>query len=274
MAVIAHLSDLHFGRHDPAAVEALLADLAANPPDILVNSGDSTQRSRRWQWALASDFLQRLPGQRICVPGNHDIPLFNLVARFLSPLAGFRRHLTADEFPSCTSPSVAILGVNTARPLILNPLGFWKDGSFSDAQLEEIPRFFAGIDDGAMRILVAHHPLIPPLRDKPRHHIVWRAAEALNVMGRCGVDVVLSGHLHLSYRRVANASGRDLLCIQASTAVSGRRRHGHRNAYNRITVHSRSELSLEVRDFNGRAFEQSAAEKWQRNGNCWSLAGS
>ncbi|MGA2497284.1 MAG: metallophosphoesterase [Tepidisphaeraceae bacterium] len=278
MTTIVHISDLHFGRHDPAATQALAVDIAAIRPDVIVNSGDFTQRSRRRQWALARDFVATLPAPQVCVPGNHDIPLFDVFRRILSPLGRFRSCITTEPYPVWTSAGAAIVGVCTARPIILNPLGFWKDGALSDAQLAEIAARLAPADPSALRVVAAHHPLVPPRDEKPRHHLVWRVRQALDAFADCGVDVVLSGHLHLSYtdESLGHHSGtrRSILCIQAGTAISSRRRSRHPNAFNRILVHSRDHVGVEVREFDGGAFVARRTTDWQRVNGIWRMSGS
>src|SRR6185503_12471780 len=100
MRTIAHISDVHFGRTDPAVVEGLIKDLSEREPSLLVVSGDFTQRARERQYAAAAAFLKRLPAPQLVVPGNHDIPLFDIVRRFFFPLARYRRHITADLRPA------------------------------------------------------------------------------------------------------------------------------------------------------------------------------
>src|SRR5436190_16940942 len=96
MRTIAHISDLHFGRLDPPVAEGLVADLADRKPSLLVVSGDFTQRAREGQFRAAADFLKRLPTPQLLVPGNHDIPLYNLIRRFFFPLDRYRR-IIGDE---------------------------------------------------------------------------------------------------------------------------------------------------------------------------------
>ncbi len=276
MTTIAHISDLHFGRHDPATADALAADIAVIRPDVIVNSGDFTQRSRRAQWTLARDFMAGLPGPQIRVPGNHDIPLFDVIRRILSPLGRFRSYITAEAYPTWTNDDVAIVGVCTARPIILNPFGFWKDGALSDEQLADVCTRLGPAGPTLLRTVVAHHPLVPPRNEQTRHHLVWRVRQALDAFADCGVDVVLSGHLHLSYAddSLAHHPGtpRSILCIQAGTGVSSRRRSHHRNAYNRILVHARQSLTVEVREFDGRAFVPAQTTTWSRLDGVWHQA--
>src|SRR3954471_6899322 len=119
MRTIAHISDLHFGRIDPPVVEALAADLAAHKPDLLVVSGDFTQRARAGQYKAAAEFLKRLPKPQLVVPGNHDIPMYDwfFLPRFLAPLRNYRRYITRDLRPFYQDDELVVLGINTARSL-------------------------------------------------------------------------------------------------------------------------------------------------------------
>src|SRR3984893_1388274 len=99
MRTVVHLSDLHFGRVDPRLVPPLVQTIQAIAPDLIAVSGDLTQRARRSQFVQARAFLERLPFPRIIVPGNHDVPLYNIVARFLNPLADYRRYIAHDLEP-------------------------------------------------------------------------------------------------------------------------------------------------------------------------------
>src|SRR5438445_2755469 len=132
MPVIAHISDLHFGTEDPAVAEGLLADLATQQPALVVNSGDLTQRARAGQFRAARAFLDRIPFPQLTVPGNHDIPFYDVARRFLSPLSRYRRYITPDLAPRFESEQFVVLGVNTARSAT------WKNGRISLEQIEEI----------------------------------------------------------------------------------------------------------------------------------------
>mgnify|MGYP001795445583 CR=1 FL=1 len=94
MRTIVHLSDIHFGRVDPRLLAPLIHTIGAIAPDLVAISGDLTQRARRAQFRQARAFLGQLPFRTLVVPGNHDVPLFNLAARFVDPFGGSRRHLT------------------------------------------------------------------------------------------------------------------------------------------------------------------------------------
>ena len=123
MTRIVHLSDLHFGAHDERLVEAVEWQVDQLKPDLVVISGDFTQRARTEQFRDACDFLDRLRdhGHEVLgVPGNHDVPLYDVLRRFLSPLARYRRFIDDSLCPFVELPGVAVLGINTARSLTFN----------------------------------------------------------------------------------------------------------------------------------------------------------
>ncbi|HLN07977.1 MAG TPA: metallophosphoesterase family protein, partial [Xanthobacteraceae bacterium] len=214
MRTIAHLSDLHFGRLDRATVPPLIAAIAAAKPDIVVVSGDLTQRAHRQEFADARAFLADLPSPQIVVPGNHDVPLYNVVARMLRPLARYRRCISGDLEPFYADDEIAVLGVNTARSLT------FKNGRINRQQVDRSCARFAPCGPGVTRIIVTHHPFdVPATGDT--HGLLGRAGMAMAAFARHGVDLILSGHLHVS--RVSDSvarykvAGRTLLVIQAGT---------------------------------------------------------
>src|SRR5256714_4607423 len=119
MPRIVHLSDLHFGRVNPILIDPLIRAVVKVEPDLVAVSGDLTQRARSYQFQQARSFLDALPKPQIIVPGNHDIPLHNVFARFLEPLTKYKRYIAEDLNPIYEDEEVAIVGVNTARSLVL-----------------------------------------------------------------------------------------------------------------------------------------------------------
>src|SRR4051812_24038963 len=132
MRPIIHLSDLHFGRIDPAILEPLLEFIGEVKPDLVAISGDLTQRARTTEFLAAKEFLAAIPFPQIVVPGNHDVPLHNLFARFARKLDRYRRYITADLQPVFADSEVVAVGVNTARALT------WKDGRINRRQLKRL----------------------------------------------------------------------------------------------------------------------------------------
>jgi 3',5'-cyclic AMP phosphodiesterase CpdA len=226
---IAHLSDLHFGRTDPDVVRGAIDAVNRLKPDLVVVSGDLTQRARSHQFRAARAFLDRLPQPQIVVPGNHDVPLWNLFARGLSPLRKYRRTITRDLEPFFADDEIAVLGLNTARSLTI------KDGRINRHQIDvAVARFSAGAPH-CLHILVTHHPFDQP--DKgDAGDIVGRAVMAMTAIGN-RVDLILSGHLHLagSDSSAQRYPGSGALLVLAGTATSTRRR-GEANAFNLLEV--------------------------------------
>ena len=132
---IAHISDIHFGAEDPPVVDALRRDLLEQPYDLLVVSGDFTQRARPEQYRAAMRFVSSLPGPQLYVPGNHDIPLYDVFRRFTRPTGRYRRHVDADLTPIFEDEQLLVIGLNTARPWSWTLDGFWKDGRIGAKQL-------------------------------------------------------------------------------------------------------------------------------------------
>ena len=113
MARLLHLSDLHFGAHDPVVVEGLERQIDEETPDLVVISGDFTQRARTEQFEEACKFLERLreAGHDVlAVPGNHDVPLYDVLRRFLSPLTRYKRFIDETLCPYHELKGVSLLG--------------------------------------------------------------------------------------------------------------------------------------------------------------------
>jgi len=264
MRTIAHISDLHFGRIDAPVAEALVADLNGRAPALLVISGDLTQRARRRQYEQAAAYLRRLPTPQIVVPGNHDVPLWDVARRFLRPLHRYRRYITDDLFPSYRDDELFVLGVNTARSFTRT------SGWLSEGQLREIHDRTCAVPAGVFKVLVTHHPFIPAPR-KPSSDVIIGGEDALGRQEACGIDMLLAGHLHLAYhddvRAHHRSARRSVLSVQAGTATSTRRRH-EPNAYNWITVSPRL-VTVAVRAWNGARFEESLVTRYERTDLEW-----
>lgn len=266
MRTIAHISDLHFGRLDAPVAEGLVADLASRKPDLLVVSGDLTQRARPSQYRQATDFLKRLPTPQLVVPGNHDIPLFNIVARFATPLRNYTRLVTRDLHPVYEDDELMVVGLNSARSFTRT------SGWLNSKQLAfAVDRLEAA--RGKFKVLVTHHPFFPPPR-RPDADVIIGGERYLQALRDVHVDLVLSGHLHLAYhddlRSHYKASRRGILSVQAGTATSTRRR-GEPNAYNWMTV-SPELCTVAVRAWQDGAFTESLVTRYECDADGWRKA--
>lgn len=266
MRTIAHISDLHFGRTDRDVLEGLKRAIVASKPDILVVSGDLTQRAKRREFLEAKQFLAALPQPQIVVPGNHDVPLYNVLARWLKPLANFRRFISSDLRPFYRDAEVAVLGINTARSFTL------KNGRINRAQVAHACAAFAPIKDSVVRIVVTHHPFALP-DNGSRHAILGRAKMAMTAFAECNVDVVLSGHLHVTQAVTSEGlyTGEQAsLLVQAGTATSSRRRD-EPNAFNLLRL-TTDRIEIERHAWVKSGFNAVATKRFCRTAAGWLTA--
>ena len=266
MRTLVHLSDLHFGRVDPALLEPLKACIARLGPDLVVVSGDLTQRARSREFQAARAFLDALPQPQIVVPGNHDVPLYNVLSRFFTPLDKYQSYVTSDLAPEYVDDHIAVLGINTARSLT------FKDGHIGHAQIERLRARLASLPASLIKVIVTHHPF-----DLPQHFdeddLVKRAPLAMDMFAGCGVDLLLAGHLHASHSGNTAArykiAGYAALMVQAGTATSTRGR-GESNSFNVIRIGA-GRITVERYGWQegGAAFELAGAETFARRGGVW-----
>jgi 3',5'-cyclic AMP phosphodiesterase CpdA len=225
MSVLLQVSDPHFGTEQPPVVEALAALAHQQRPDLVVLSGDITQRARPVQFQAARAFVDRLGVPALVVPGNHDIPLFDVWTRLRRPYA---RHIAAfgcDLEPVHASPDLMVVCVNTTRA--------WRhqDGEVSALQVDRVARFLAGAAAAQLRVVVVHQPVAVTRAEDARHRLRGHAA-ALQRWAAAGADLVMGGHIHLPYVMVLPGLARPMWAVQAGTAVSSRLRKGAPNSVN------------------------------------------
>jgi 3',5'-cyclic AMP phosphodiesterase CpdA len=267
MARLIHLSDLHFGAHDPAIVDAVEQQVNEADPDLVVISGDLTQRAKTEQFQQACRFLERLRDNGhdvLAVPGNHDVPLYDVLRRFLSPLTRYMRFVDDTLCPLYELPGATVLGINTARSFT------FKDGRISHEQMEFIRKTFERTDPQAMRILVTHHPLFALPVGEELARAVGRSELALDAIGEAGVDMLLAGHNHLasihSAKDLVTRAG-PALVIQAGTATSTRVRE-QPQSFNRIETGENS-ATVTVFTWRGEDFAAEDTQKFEQQGDHW-----
>lgn len=249
MSVVLQISDPHFGTEVPEVVDALLAFARAQNPSVVVVSGDITQRARKAQFAAARRFLDQLgpPTQpRLVVPGNHDIPLFDLPARLLAPYGNYMHAFGEALEPSYESDQLLVVCVNTTR---------WfrrKHGEVSDEQIARVARRLRRARPEQLRIVVTHQPL-RVIRPRDQNNLLRGHAVAARAWCEAGADMLMGGHIHLPYvRRLSELwpeLTRETWVVQAGTAVSKRVRDGIPNSVNVVRVQPNMQCAIERWDY-------------------------
>jgi 3',5'-cyclic AMP phosphodiesterase CpdA len=272
MARLIHLSDLHFGAHDPQLLEAVERKIDEVAPDLVVVSGDFTPRARTEQFQEACRFLERLRDAGhdvLAVPGNHDVPLYDVFRRFLSPLTRYMRYIDDTLCPMMEVPGATVLGINTARSFT------FKDGRINEEQMQFIRDTFARTDPKSARILVTHHPLFALQVGDSMTRAVGRSELALDAIGDAGVDLLLAGHNHdasvHSARDLVTRAGAALV-VQAGTATSTRVRD-QSQSFNEIEVDCPM-ITVTVEAWDGSGFAARDAQRYERQDDHWRLAGA
>ena len=254
MTRLLQISDTHFGTEQPHVMAALLALAHAEKPDVLVLSGDITQRASAAQFRRARDFCDQLAIPRmLSLPGNHDIPLFNIFGRLFNPYAAYLDAFGPELEPQLKTPALCLLGVKTTRR--------WrhKNGQISAAQIERVCAQLAKATPQQLRVVVVHQP-VHVLRSSDAHDRLHGWEPAVRAWAAAGADVVMGGHIHLPYVCELSASvaglGRRMWCVQAGTALSSRVRREAPNSVNLLRFaadDARLACQVERWDFDGAA---------------------
>ena len=227
MTLLLQISDTHFGTEQAPVVDALAALAGQQRPDLLVLSGDITQRGRPAQFRAARAFTDRLGLPLLAVPGNHDLPLFDLWTRFWRPYAGYSAAFGRDLEPVHNSADLMVVSVNTTRS--------WrhKDGEVSPSQIERVARLLEGAGSAQLRVVVVHQP-VAVTREEDVRNLLRGHALALSRWASSGADLVMGGHIHLPFVMPLDGLARPMWAVQAGTAVSARVRPDVPNSVNLV----------------------------------------
>jgi 3',5'-cyclic AMP phosphodiesterase CpdA len=262
--VVAHLSDLHFGRISAPVLSPLAKSIEEANPDLVVVSGDLTQRARPAQFREARAFLDGLPGAKLVVPGNHDVPLYDVYQRFFHPLGRYRRHFSAQTEPEYVDEEIAVIGVNTARSAVI------KGGRINARQVARMRARLCRVAPHVTKIVVTHHPFDLPAPHAERH-LVGRAAMAMAELARLRADLLLAGHFHASHAGDTatryRIPGFAALVVQAGTATSTRSR-GEANAFNVLRIEGGA-VTVEQRVWTGSDFSVGTTARFVRGTDGW-----
>lgn len=262
MSVLLQISDPHFGTERPAVVEALVEFAHAQQPQVLVLSGDITQRARPAQFAAARAFVDRLGiGRELVIAGNHDIPLFDLVTRFVRPYAHYAKAFGTQMEPEIDTPELLAIGVKTTRRLR------HSDGTVSAAQIARVAQRLRAATPSQLRLVVVHQPL-DVARERDEHNLVHGHAPAIRAWTEAGMDLVMGGHIHLPFLRPLSLRIPDLprrsWCVQAGTSVSARVRVEAPNSVNLLRYgRERAHCTVERWDCARPGARFELAEVWE-----------
>jgi 3',5'-cyclic AMP phosphodiesterase CpdA len=240
MLTILHISDLHFGPpYVPQVGDALRQIAPTLRPDVIVVSGDLTQRAKRRQFAAARRFLDGLPPvPKLVVPGNHDVPLYRVHERLFWPHAGFREHIAADLDQVLALDQAVFVALDSTAPYTAI-----TNGRLRRRQLDFCREAFRRAAPAAPRIVVAHHHFVRA-PDYLRDPTLRGSRRALRVFQEAGVEMILGGHLHRAYigntldRSPGRRGDAGILIVQSGTTTSrrGRGRERQKNSFNLIDI--------------------------------------
>ncbi len=267
---LAHISDLHFGRTDPDVVNGLRDYLNDAMPDVVIVGGDITQGARPHEFREARAFFDSLAPETLVVPGNHDLPGWAVWWRFLDGYGRYRRHVGPDLDQSLVLDQGVIVGLNSARRVIVH--WDWSNGVISDRQLDYADEALGGAHAAGFRIVVFHHPLVPPL-DRPRQKLVGNAAHVARRLAEAQTDLVLTGHLHTQRSRLITDhfphTPWSFPVVQTATSTSTRLRGGEQNGVSLITLAGQT-MTVDAFAWAGQAFEALQTERFEQNpGQGW-----
>lgn len=223
---ILHLSDLHFGRVNQPALEALRQTVAEQDKgfDLIIVTGDWTQRARPHEFEQAIDFVKGLSCPVLSVPGNHDVPLYNLMLRFFAPYLRYSK-LGALTLGDYHDELVSVVGLSTVNPFRA------ASGVIEKTDLQRAAdRFTSGTSD-VLRVVACHHPVFDP-RTKEWLRPESRSQELLELQP----DIILSGHSHSQWIEAIEHGGQPVLHISAGTSISSRLRE-HVNSFHILEIH-------------------------------------
>ncbi len=190
-----HISDTHFGAEDPAATEAAVTAAWDFAPSLTVVTGDLTLNGQPGEFLAARRWLDRLPKPVLVTPGNHDTPYWNLPLRALVPFNRYRRFIGAPDHAVFESPELVAHAINTARGA--QPRLNWSLGAINLALVDRLAVAMTAAPQ-SLKVLACHHPLVE-IAGAPVHGGVRRGEAAANRLAEAGMDLVLTGHLHVAF---------------------------------------------------------------------------
>jgi 3',5'-cyclic AMP phosphodiesterase CpdA len=259
MRKIIHISDIHFGTENETVAQSLIKNIYTECPDLIVISGDLTQRAKKHQFMAAKKFLDTLEFPKVIVPGNHDITLWNPYRRILLSNRRFKKYINKDMYPYFIDNEIAVVGINTARAIAIT------GGRISRHQIKWIIKQFEQVPENVAKIVVFHHNVLPSRAEK-KDALLGGLSLFLRKVRHCRIDMILTGHLHDSFASLIPSemsAGKPLIVSQAGTAISCRLRNGL-NEYNLINI-TVENIEITIKKFKDGEFRKSEAKLFHRH---------
>lgn len=271
MRTIVHLSDLHFGKVEKKRILPLAELVNSMKPDLVVVSGDLTQRATAKEYGEAKSFLKRIKRPKFIVPGNHDIPLYNIFARSFRPFRKYSKYISEDLSPTYIDKEIAVVGINSVRPYTIS------SGRVSKKQIETAESFLDTASHDMTKIIVCHHPFDLPynkdVHHKHTHKVIGSSVRAMKRLASKKVDIFLAGHLHVTHigdttarYKIKDYSG---IIVQAGTALS-RRIRGELVSFNVLKIDSRYiEINCYTGEAKGSGYVITGTHKYKKGPHGW-----
>lgn len=207
-----HFSDIHFGLEDRQALSWVAQCIVDERPDAVAITGDLTMRARHREFAAACEWIKALDVPVTVEIGNHDMPYFNPVERFLDPYRRFRdieslveRELDFEDF------AVVPLKTTARAQWRLN----WSKGCVTRPALAATLSAIDALPASTRVIVAAHHPLVEVGTDGTA--LTKRGEQTLEQLARRNVRAVLTGHVHDPFDLVRETRFGSIRMIGAGT---------------------------------------------------------
>jgi predicted MPP superfamily phosphohydrolase len=221
---IIHFSDLHFGRIQDLVLSDLEKYLKENQEtlSLVILTGDLTQRAKKAQFIAAKDFLEKIKTPIFVVPGNHDVPLYNLFLRFFTPYSRFRKYMGNLISNYYEDDDVAVFGLWTVNPYRI------QAGKISESDILNVAEKFKAVPDHKIKILAGHHPIAT--YEEPKIKKLFEKLIALKP------DFLMWGHDHQSSIKYFEDKTKTLPIMLASGTTVSSRVRVEANSFNLITI--------------------------------------